>query len=246
MGNTISPGVLRLGRVSESKVSPDLHTALFTCRKNSSDFLGQARVDSKHGVLEIEMFNDVFFENFSVSRQQVLEFLNEKILKLMIVEGHILPLFLEPVPTIETVNPSSQIEDEPTVQTHAHDLSAILSRLNHDHFEGKISAKICWGRESGSKNNRSFRFGSYDHRSKQIRIHPRLKQAFVPESVLELTVFHEMCHQWAPPRRVRGRGCYHHAEFKSKEREYPRYKEAREWEKSHWKKLLIPPVLNRD
>jgi len=240
MGNTISPGALRLGRVSESKVSPDLYTALFTCRKNSSDFLGQARVDSKHGVLEIEIFNEVFFENFSISRQQVLEHLKDKILKLMIAEGHILPLFLEPIVPIQTADTSSQQADSSA--NHSHDLVEILSRFNRDHFEGKISARICWGRESGTKNNRSFRFGSYDHRSKQIRIHPRLKQAFVPDYVLELTIFHEMCHQWAPPRRVKGRGCYHHAEFKSKEREYPRYKEARAWEKSHWKKLLIPPA----
>ncbi len=243
MGNTLNLGTLRLGRVRDSKSSPDLHTALFTCRKNSCDFLGQAQIDSKKGVLEVEVFNETFFDKFSVLRNKVLESLSDKILKLLISEGYIPAPFFEPlVPQEIAPVLVKQEEGEGDASSCTRDLAEIFSRLNRDHFEGKISAKICWGRESGSQNNRSFRFGSYDHRSKQIRIHPRLKQIFVPVSVLELTVFHEMCHQWAPPRRVKGRGQYHHAEFKSKEREYPRYKEARAWEKLNWKKLLVPPA----
>ncbi|MCH8157848.1 MAG: hypothetical protein IID18_08905, partial [Nitrospinae bacterium] len=74
----------------------------------------------------------------------------------------------------------------------------------------------------------------------RIRIHPRLQQDFVPRSVLELTLYHEMCHQWAPVKRKKGMWRAHHPEFKKKEREYRLYDEAHAWEKENWKKLLGP------
>jgi len=92
-----------------------------------------------------------------------------------------------------------------------------------------------------NKNNlTSFRFGSYDPEKRLIRIHPRLQQGFVPLSVLELTVHHEMCHQWAPMKRERGMWIAHHLQFKEKEREYRFYDEARSWEKENWKRLMGP------
>lgn len=231
-------GVLKLGSINGPE---DLCTALFSCRKNSCDFLGQAHVDLKHGSYKLEVFNDSFFNNFSESPQKVIELLKEKILKLLISEGYAPPLFFE---SSGPRNTEPLTENEPSNDSNDADprnIEEIFSRLNREHFEGKITAEIGWGRESGARNNRSFRFGSYDHLQKRIRIHPRLKQEFVPVSVLELTVFHEMCHQWSPPRREKGRRLYHHAEFKRKEKEYPYYKEARDWEKQNWKKLFVPP-----
>ena len=96
------------------------------------------------------------------------------------------------------------------------------------------------GGKVNKRNLTSFRFGSYDPEKRLIRIHPRLQQGFVPLVVLELTVHHEMCHQWAPMKRERGMWIAHHPQFKEKEREYGFYNEARSWEKENWKKLMGP------
>ena len=97
-----------------------------------------------------------------------------------------------------------------------------------------------WGKNVNKKNLTSFKFGSYDPEKKLIRIHPRLQQDFVPRPVLELTMYHEMCHQWAPMKRKKGMWVAHHPQFKQKEREYRFYEEARTWEKKNWKKLMRP------
>ncbi len=97
-----------------------------------------------------------------------------------------------------------------------------------------------WGKDSKTPNRRSFSFGSYDARKKLIRLHPRLKQEFVPFTVLELTIYHEMCHQFLPPVKRNGAWQTHNKQFKLKEREYRNYREAMAWEKANWAKLLAP------
>jgi len=107
-------------------------------------------------------------------------------------------------------------------------------------IEGIHTFRRIVDKKVNKKNLTSFRFGSYDPEKKLIRIHPRLQQYFVPLSVLELTVYHEMCHQWAPMKRKKGMWVAHHPQFKRKEREYCFYDEALSWEKKNWKKLMGP------
>ena len=119
-----------------------------------------------------------------------------------------------------------------------------LNALNQEYFSNQVQAKIMWGRDVKSRNKSGFRYGSYDEGKKIIRIHPRLKQDFVPLCVLELTVYHEMCHQFAPSFKKNGTWQSHHPEFKKKEREYKDFKEARKWEKHNWHRLLLPSEEN--
>ena len=120
------------------------------------------------------------------------------------------------------------------------DINSIFDRLNDEYFNGKIKATVKWGRDVKTKNKTGFRYGSYDENKKLIRVHPRLKQDFVPVHVLELTIYHEMCHQFAPSYKKNGSWQSHHPEFKKKEKEYKNFKEARNWEKNNWHKLLLP------
>ena len=99
---------------------------------------------------------------------------------------------------------------------------------------------IRWGRDVKTQNKSGFRYGSYDENKKLIRLHPRLKQSLVPIYVLEFTLYHEMCHQFAPSYKRNGSWQSHHPEFKKKEKEYKNFKDARNWEKNNWHKLLLP------
>ncbi len=135
---------------------------------------------------------------------------------------------------------SSSPAMEERIEANGFDLQEMFDRLNREYFEDKIQAEVGWGRDSKKKNRSAFRFGSYDRAKQLIRIHPRLNQEFVPHAVVELTVYHEMCHQWAPSVKRNGVWRDHHADFKKKEKEYRFYQEARSWEKQNWKKFLIP------
>jgi len=56
----------------------------------------------------------------------------------------------------------------------------------------------------------------------------------VPNFVLEHIIWHELCHQIAPPRTNRnGRRVVHSKRFKELEARYPRLAEAEKWERDH-------------
>jgi hypothetical protein len=55
-----------------------------------------------------------------------------------------------------------------------------------------------------------------------------------------------MCHQFVPSYKRNGTWQSHHPEFKKKEREYKNFKDARNWEKHNWHRLLLPSVENAE
>lgn len=121
------------------------------------------------------------------------------------------------------------------------DLKEMFDRLNQRHFEGKIQATIGWGRMAQKRRRRSIRMGVYEHRRKEIRIHPALDKAFVPAYFVEFIVFHEMLHQVFPTEGhdgFDGRKVHHSAEFRAREKTFPHYEPAMVWEKQNLKLLL--------
>ncbi len=120
-----------------------------------------------------------------------------------------------------------------------HDLAEIYTHLNGLHFEGKIDARIGWGRRAPDRRRRSIKMGVYMHDQRLIRIHPALDDVRVPRMFVELVTFHEMLHQAIPPKSAEdGRRCVHGREFREAERKFPAYEQARAWEKSHLHILL--------
>lgn len=101
---------------------------------------------------------------------------------------------------------------------------------------------IGWSRASG-RARRSLRLGRADVERGRITIHPVLDRAEVPEYVVEMVVYHELCHVVAPPlsadeaARTRQRRIHHRA-FRALERRYPRLDEADEWIREHLSELL--------
>ncbi|MBN2310022.1 MAG: hypothetical protein JXR94_13700 [Candidatus Hydrogenedentes bacterium] len=124
---------------------------------------------------------------------------------------------------------------------HWFDLRRLYEEVNEAHFEGRVQARITWGRRPAARRRRSIRFGSYSASDNLIRIHPLLDQEFVPEYFVRYIVFHEMLHahlgigEWENGRR----SC-HDAEFRRRERAYPEYAQAAAWARSpsHLRKLL--------
>ena len=240
----IQQGTLSIGRGVEKLNPSRVLTLVFKCRKKSFDYIGQVRVEKDKPGFQVEIFNDNYFSHFEAGKNEVLSSLETTILRRLAGNGT-LPLdyklliqsFLE-----EKARPSSLELPEISYEMNKSgiDLKEIFDRLNAEYFAGGIEAEVGWGRDSKTPNLNSIRFGSYDYSKKTIRIHPRLNQEFVPHHVVELTVYHEMCHQWAPSRRENGMRRDHHADFKKKEKEYRLYQEARRWEKQNWKKLLKP------
>jgi len=118
------------------------------------------------------------------------------------------------------------------------DLSEIFSRLNQTYFQGSIRAEIGWGRMPFKKRRRSIRLGLYDHQTREIRIHPSLDRREVPAYFVEFIVFHEMLHQLFPSSSRSGRRVHHPRGFRDREKAFPYYASALQWEKRNLRVLL--------
>ena len=238
----LRPGSIVFGPNRETTENIQIYSRIFRCRKDGFDFMGQIRIDVQGSKVGLEVFNDKYFDSFDTSKNRVLESLEKLLLGKLISEKK-MPVTLRE--TICVYLSEKKFKGEPllkveTIDDHEINLKEMFDQLNVEYFGNKIKANIEWGKVVNKKNLTSFRFGSYDPGKQLIRVHPRLQQSFVPRSVLELTVYHEMCHQWAPMKRKKGMWVVHHSQFKEKERCYRFYKEARSWEKENWKKLMEP------
>jgi hypothetical protein len=118
------------------------------------------------------------------------------------------------------------------------DLQAVLDGLNAEFFQGGVRARIGWGRQTGRKRRKSIRLGVYDHKAREIRVHPALDRPDVPRFFVEYIVFHEMLHQLFPSDRPGGRNVHHPRAFRDRERAFPRYEAALAWERQHLDQLL--------
>ncbi len=245
---SLHPGALALGIERRGwEGNPDSRL-VFRCRKNGLDFLGQATFLNDDPPLQIEMFNAAYFDQFTEPRDRILAALEFRLLQALEKSGQLSDGARVRVRDLleKRSGTSRRREGNPEADPAGPpDLLEIFDRLNREYFDGGIRARVEWGRDNGTRNRHSFHFGTYDDSRKLIRIHPRLTQDFVPRPVLELTVYHEMCHQRFPPIRKNGRSRWHHPEFKKKEREYRFYQEARLWEKENWRKLMMPAKKNK-
>jgi hypothetical protein len=118
------------------------------------------------------------------------------------------------------------------------DLAVLFEEINREFFQSGIRARIGWGRQTSKRRRKSIRLGVYDHKAREIRIHPALDRPDVPKFFVEYIVFHEMLHQLFPSDRPDGRNVHHPRAFRDRERAFPRYTAALAWEKQHLTQLL--------
>jgi len=122
-----------------------------------------------------------------------------------------------------------------------HDLGSMLERLDRRYFGGALGdVLVTWGRRSSprSESRNSIKLGTYSATERLVRIHPALDQRFVPRYFVEYILFHELLHHIVPPVKVGRFTLIHPPEFMSRERAYPKYQRAIEWENRHLDRLL--------
>ena len=244
---SLNLGILSIGKCQMGTSNSDALTRMFTLKKKGMDYVAQVRVLSGSPIVRIEVFNKSYFEEFDQPEALVRDYLTEKVLGRLLKEKELPEEVKDLIQEhIEYQERLSEKKETLLISGNDRDLDKIFERFNSEYFSNQIQAKIRWGRDVKSRNKSGFRYGSYDEQKRIIRIHPRLKQDFVPIFVLELTIYHEMCHQYAPSYKRNGVWQSHHPEFKKKEREYKNFKEARKWEKHNWHRLLLPSEENRE
>ena len=119
------------------------------------------------------------------------------------------------------------------------DLRAIFNDLNERYFRGRLRGySIMWGRRRKHRPREHFIFGTIQEEDRVIRINPALDQPFVPLWFLQYVLYHEMLHSVVPDENSGRRRRVHTEEFNRREREFPRYRQARRWEDENLARFL--------
>lgn len=114
-----------------------------------------------------------------------------------------------------------------------YDLQVTYEKLKKQFFMPDYDAAIGWSKVISKTRFRHITFGSYDRYRHQIRIHPFLDDSAVPPYFLEFIIYHEMLHAVCEPQiDALGHSRSHTREFRQKEKLFPQYREAKEWEKN--------------
>lgn len=110
---------------------------------------------------------------------------------------------------------------------HYH-LKQIYDQVNAQYFEGKLELRISWVGSKKSMPRTQVMFGSYNQKTKLIKIHRRLDQPHVPPHFIAFIVYHEMLHHVLPPILVnRRRRKVHHPAFLEREKQFDEYSLAK-------------------
>jgi hypothetical protein len=112
-----------------------------------------------------------------------------------------------------------------------YDLQEVFEKINKDlKLEG---VSIGWSERSFHGKFRSMTFGCFDSTCRQIRINRCLDDGRVPRYFIEFIVYHEALHAVCPPKiSENGRCLIHTREFREKEKQFPRFLEAKNWGKN--------------
>jgi len=119
-------------------------------------------------------------------------------------------------------------------------LQRIFDRLNERHFRGRLRGyAVKWGRRRRHRPKEYFIFGTIQEEDRVIRINPLLDQPFVPLWFLQYVLYHEMLHSVVPDEAISGgRRRVHTEEFNRRERLFPGYRRARQWEEDNLARFL--------
>ena len=109
-------------------------------------------------------------------------------------------------------------------QGEIYDLDLLFDQLNFQYFFGLMPRPaIGWS----LRVSRGI-LGHYDPSHHTIVLSKRLDAADVPQFVVEYVLYHEMLHIKHPTEHRSGRRCVHTVEFKASERQFERFKEAKD------------------
>lgn len=144
----------------------------------------------------------------------------------------------------KTLAPAPRRGFRARTQGRVHDLESLAATLWLE-FPALALAKpaLTWGLPGPSargRRRRTLRLGSYNERSRLVRVHPALDRDFVPDWFVRYILFHELLHAELGVQRNGGRRIFHGAEFRRRERAYADYARAIAWEKKNLRRLLSP------
>ncbi len=104
-----------------------------------------------------------------------------------------------------------------------HDLAESFERVNAEYFGARLSRpRLVWSRSFATR-----KYGHYDHARDTVMINAALDRPNVPQSAVDLVVYHELLHRELGITWKRNRIAAHTADFARNERQFKQYDQAK-------------------
>lgn len=113
------------------------------------------------------------------------------------------------------------------------DLESTLTRIMALGFPDLPRPRIQWARCSAGRLI-TIRFGSYRRKPRpgSISLHPRLQRPWIASVFFDHVLYHELCHHRQACQPLAGRETAHSVRFRTWDRAFPGYRQARAWERA--------------
>ena len=110
-----------------------------------------------------------------------------------------------------------------TPQGDSFNLEEIFDELNAQYFGGQLGRpRLSWSRTTARAS-----LGHYDPAHHAIVVSRIFDRPGVPRFLVEYLLYHEMLHIKHPVEHRRTRRCFHSAQFRAEEKQFPQYREAK-------------------
>ena len=78
--NSLRPGSIIFGPSRRISKNMRVYSRVFRCRKDGFDFMGQIKIDLQETVVNVEVFNENYFDCFDTSLKNIISVLEKTLL----------------------------------------------------------------------------------------------------------------------------------------------------------------------
>lgn len=132
---------------------------------------------------------------------------------------------------IQELDYSEILNDERLISKGViYDLQELYQKINCEYFSSELDLKITWFGKPKIPGGQRITFGLYQAPLKLVKVHKMMDNVLFPKYVLEFVIYHEMLHHVVPPQFDQaGKNSIHGKEFKRREKQFVKYKQASAW-----------------
>ena len=117
------------------------------------------------------------------------------------------------------------IQQGANAQGEFHNLEEVFKRVNQTYFDGELAQPhLTWNQQLTYR-----KFGHYQYSTDTLMVSRSLDLPDTPAFILEFVMYHELLHKKLGYNLVNGRRYAHTSAFKGEERQFKKYKKAKDY-----------------
>jgi len=147
--NSPRPGSIIFGPSRGIRKNMQVYSRIFRCRKDGFDFMGQIKIDHQETMVNVEVFNEHYFDCFDTSPKNIISVLEKTLLTKLQSEKNLPASSREVISSLSTKGKTKNKHPSTLdlINDYKVNLKEVFDKLNTEYFESKIEANIEWGKK---------------------------------------------------------------------------------------------------